>query len=212
MGTRNDRTAAYIAKSAEFARPILEHLREAVHGACPDLEEAYKWSFPCFMYKGMLCNMAAFKEHCAFGFWKRELVLENGRASDEKAMGQFGRITRLSDLPPDDILIGYIHKAMKLNDDGVKNPSRQKPKTPSNWSSPTTWSPRWRPTPRLGPRSSLSVPVRSENMSSGSQKPRPRPPARSAWPPRSNGWLRGSNGTGNTRIVDGSAHWPCLSQ
>lgn len=130
MGTRNDRTAAYIAKSAEFARPILEHLREAVHGACPDLEEAYKWSFPCFMYKGMLCNMAAFKEHCAFGFWKSPLVLENGRASDEKAMGQFGRITRLSDLPPDDILIGYIHKAMKLNDDGVKNPSRQKPKTP----------------------------------------------------------------------------------
>jgi uncharacterized protein YdeI (YjbR/CyaY-like superfamily) len=127
MGTRNARVDAYIAKSAEFARPILEHLREVVHAACPEVEEVMKWSFPNFEYKGLLCNMAAFKAHCAFGFWKNELVVGDG-AAGEKAMGQFGKITKLSDLPSKKVLTGYIKKAMKLNDDGVKSPNRSKPK------------------------------------------------------------------------------------
>jgi hypothetical protein len=94
MGTRDARVDAYVAKSAEFARPILEHLREAVHAACPDVEETMKWSFPHFMYKGMLCSMASFKGHCAFGFWKGSLVVEKAGGEAEKAMGQFGRIVR----------------------------------------------------------------------------------------------------------------------
>jgi uncharacterized protein YdeI (YjbR/CyaY-like superfamily) len=77
-----------------------------------------KWSFPHFMHKGMLCSMASFKNHCAFGFWKESLIL-NGRA-DRDAMGQFGRITSLKDLPSDRTLTGYIKKAARLNDDGVK--------------------------------------------------------------------------------------------
>ena len=75
MGTRDDRVDAYIAKSAEFARPILTHLRDVVHAACPDVEETMKWSRPHFVYKGMLCGMSAFKEHCAFGFWKGSLIV-----------------------------------------------------------------------------------------------------------------------------------------
>ena len=60
---------AYIAKSADFAKPILMHIRELVHKACPEVEEKMKWSFPHFDYKGeMMCSMAAFKQHCAFGF------------------------------------------------------------------------------------------------------------------------------------------------
>ena len=78
MGTRDRRVDAYIAKSAEFARPILTHLRTVVHAACPDVEETMKWSFPHFMYKGMLCSMVSFKEHCAFGFWKSSLIVEKG--------------------------------------------------------------------------------------------------------------------------------------
>jgi uncharacterized protein YdeI (YjbR/CyaY-like superfamily) len=128
MGTRDARVDAYVAKSAEFARPILNHLRDVVHAACPDVEETMKWSFPHFTYKGMLCHMAAFKEHCAFGFWKGSLIVENGEGDVEKAMGQFGRITRLSDLPSKKVLSGYIKGAMKLNEDGVKTPSRAKPK------------------------------------------------------------------------------------
>ena len=130
MGSRDDRVDAYITKSADFARPILTHLREVVHAACPDVEETMKWSFPHFMYKGMLCSMASFKEHCAFGFWKSSLIATKGESDGEPAAGQFGRITKLSDLPSKKILSGYIKEAMKLNDAGVKPPSRSKPKSP----------------------------------------------------------------------------------
>ena len=126
MGMRDARIDAYIAKSADFAKPILMHLREIVHGACPDVEETMKWSFPHFMYKGMLCSMASFKEHCAFGFWKGSLIVANSGGDTETAMGQFGRVTKLSDLPSKKVLSGYIKEAMKLNDDGVKAPARVK--------------------------------------------------------------------------------------
>jgi uncharacterized protein YdeI (YjbR/CyaY-like superfamily) len=79
------------------------------------------------MYKGMLCSMASFKEHCAFGFWKGALVTGND-SDGEKAMGQFGRLTKLSDLPAKKVLTGYVKKAMELNDQGVKSPTRSKPK------------------------------------------------------------------------------------
>jgi uncharacterized protein YdeI (YjbR/CyaY-like superfamily) len=130
MATRDPRVDAYIAKSADFARPILAHLREVVHAACPDAEETMKWSFPHFQYKGILCSMAAFKEHCAFGFWKSSLVLGEASGGSDEAMGQFGRITKLSDLPSKKVLTGYIKKAMELNEAGVKSPTRSKPKTP----------------------------------------------------------------------------------
>jgi uncharacterized protein YdeI (YjbR/CyaY-like superfamily) len=130
MGTQDERIDAYIAKSAAFARPILTRLRKVVHEACPDVEETMKWSFPHFMYKGMLCSMASFKEHCAFGFWKTSLIVKNGDGELEKAMGQFGRITKLSDLPPQKVMSGYIKEAMKLNDAGIKAPARPKPKVP----------------------------------------------------------------------------------
>jgi uncharacterized protein YdeI (YjbR/CyaY-like superfamily) len=86
-----------------------------------------KWSFPHFLYRGILCSMASFKEHCAFGFWKGSLVVENDGGA-ETAMGQFGRITQLSDLPSKKVLSGYIKEAMRLNEAGVKSPSRSKPK------------------------------------------------------------------------------------
>src|SRR5436309_10892204 len=95
MGKRNPRVDAYIAKSADFARPILTELRDRVHAACPEVEEEMKWSFPHFMYKGMLCSMAAFKQHAAFGFWKGALVV--GNAGKREAMGHLGRITAVSD-------------------------------------------------------------------------------------------------------------------
>ena len=118
----------YIAKSAAFAQPILNHLRKLVHKACPDIEEKIKWSFPHFDYKGeMLCHMAAFKQHAAFGFWKAALMKDPvlmQEARSESAMGHLGRITSLSDLPPDKKLIAWIKEAMALNDKGIKLPSK----------------------------------------------------------------------------------------
>ena len=130
MPTLDPRIDAYIANSAEFARPILEHLRAVVHAACPDVEETMKWSFPHFQYNGMLCSMASFKAHCTFGFWKGELLIEAADAKTREAMGQFGRIASIRDLPPKKTLESYIKKAMKLNDEGVKAPARAKPAVP----------------------------------------------------------------------------------
>lgn len=81
---------------------------------------------PHFDYKGVLCGMAAFKEHCTFGFWKGSLIFGEEQAANENAMGHFGRITRLADLPPADVLIGYVRNAVELNEAGVKSPARQK--------------------------------------------------------------------------------------
>ena len=127
MPTLDPRVDAYIANSAEFARPILEHLRAVVHAACPEAEETMKWSFPHFDYKGMLCSMASFKAHCTFGFWKGELLVAEADSKTREAMGQFGRIASVKDLPSRKTLEAYIKKAMKLNDEGVKAPGRAKP-------------------------------------------------------------------------------------
>ncbi|MBV7536639.1 YdeI/OmpD-associated family protein [Duganella sp. sic0402] len=128
MPAIDPRVDAYIAKSAEFAQAILTHLRAVVHATCPDVEETIKWGFPHFMYKGMMCSMASFKAHCAFGFWKAELLMADD--ARREAMGDFGRITSLKDLPPKKTLATYIRQAMKLNDDGVAAPARAKPATP----------------------------------------------------------------------------------
>jgi uncharacterized protein YdeI (YjbR/CyaY-like superfamily) len=119
MGKRDPRVDAYIAKSAPFAQPILKHLREIVHGACPDVEETIKWSMPFFDYRGSLCHFAAFKQHCALGFWKGKLLF-GGDPLSEDAMGQFGRITSIKDLPPKKVLAAYVKAAAKLNESGVK--------------------------------------------------------------------------------------------
>ena len=128
MGTKDPRIDGYIAKSADFAKPILNHIRKLVHTACPEVEETMKWSFPHFDYKGMMCSAAAFKQHCSFGFWKGALILgKDGNKADE-AMVQFGRITAISDLPKDGVLIGYIKEAVRLNETGVKLPAKLKPR------------------------------------------------------------------------------------
>jgi len=120
MPVTDPRVDAYIAKSAEFAQPILLHLRAVIHAACPDVEETIKWGFPHFDYHGMMCSMASFKAHCAFGFWKGELLLAGEDDRGKEAMGQFGRITSVKDLPPKKTLTAYVKKAMQLNEQGVK--------------------------------------------------------------------------------------------
>ena len=125
MAKRDPRIDAYIEKSADFAKPILSHLREVVHAAVPDVEETLKWSMPAFMYHGILCGMAAFKQHCAFNLWKGSLIV--GSDGDREAMGQFGRITKVSDLPAKRVLTGYIRQAAALNEGGVKTPKVRKP-------------------------------------------------------------------------------------
>lgn len=119
MVTHDPRIDAYIRKAAPFARPILIHLRAIVHSACPSVVETVNWGHPSFEFEGILCGMAAFKAHCAFGFWKHELVVD-GDTKAKEAMGSFGRITCLQDVPAKAVLARYVKKAMKLNAEGVQ--------------------------------------------------------------------------------------------
>ena len=126
MGTRDPRVDAYIAKQADFAKPILAHIRDVVHEACPDVREDIKWGSPFFMYHGPMAHMPAFKEHCRFGFWKGKLIA-GGESDDEDGMGgPFGRITSVKDLPSKKVMAAYIKKAIKLNEEGIS--ARKQPK------------------------------------------------------------------------------------
>ncbi|MFA3783495.1 YdeI family protein [Melioribacteraceae bacterium 4301-Me] len=130
MGKKDPRIDAYISKAQDFAKPILEHLRNLVHETCPEVEETMKWSFPHFNYKGdIMCSMAAFKQHASFGFWKAALIKEAvlaKAAKSEAAMGSLGKITSLKDLPSDKKLISLIKKAAKLNEAGIKVSKKKK--------------------------------------------------------------------------------------
>lgn len=129
MPGKDPRIDAYIKKSAAFAVPVLEHLRQLVHTVCADAEETMKWSFPHFVYKGeILCSMASFKQHCAFGFWKAPIMKDADilLGNREHGMGSIGKITSLKELPPDKQLTAWIKEAMKLNEAGIKV-EKQKP-------------------------------------------------------------------------------------
>jgi uncharacterized protein YdeI (YjbR/CyaY-like superfamily) len=129
MGLRDRRVDAYIDRSAQFAKPILKHLRTLAHKAVPDLSENIKWGVPHFDYKGMMCSMAAFKEHCAFGFWKASLMQDNKAVFSRMGklgMGHIGRISSLSDLPPDSEMMRMIREAARLNDEGTTIAPRQR--------------------------------------------------------------------------------------
>ena len=128
MGSRDKRVDASIAKSADFAKPILTHLRAVIHEGCPKVEETIKWGMPSFTYHGILCGMAAFKAHCAFGFWRGTLIVGTNAAKTREAMGQFGCLTTVKDLPAKRVLLGYIKEAMRLNEQGIKAPAKRKPK------------------------------------------------------------------------------------
>ncbi|PWW29781.1 YdeI/OmpD-associated family protein [Chryseobacterium sp. AG844] len=113
----------YIEKSPDFAKPILNYLREIIHEACPDAEEAIKWKFPTFMYKGkILCSITAFKQYCSLGFWlhqEMKTLKEIETNTEKSSMFSLGKITRLEDLPSQPQLKRAIKEAMELTDMGV---------------------------------------------------------------------------------------------
>ena len=115
MGKKDVRVDAYIARSPEFARPILTRLRRTIHQACPDVAETIRWGVPQFDYRGPLCGMAAFKAHCRFMFWK---------AAGRTKIGRHIRLESAADLPAARDLTAQIRAAMALNASGVKTARR----------------------------------------------------------------------------------------
>lgn len=120
------RIDAYIESRAEFARPILQWIRARFHAACPQVEETIKWSHPFFTLDGRpLANMAAFKAHASFGFWNRQ---ENRTGKEGEAMGQFGRIESLADLPEAARVEQMIREAAAQLAEGKPSRPRAAPK------------------------------------------------------------------------------------
>lgn len=66
MGKRSKRVDQYIDNVAEFAQPILREIREIFHESFADIEEDIKWNIPAFMHKGIVSNLAAFKNHVCY--------------------------------------------------------------------------------------------------------------------------------------------------
>ena len=129
MTQRDPRVDAYIARQADFARPILDHVRAAMHEACPEVEETIKWGMPSFVYGGrILAGMAAFKQHASFGYWQHALVV--GEGVPREGMGSYGRLASVADLPPRRTLLAHIRKAVKLGETGVKSPAARKAMAP----------------------------------------------------------------------------------
>jgi uncharacterized protein YdeI (YjbR/CyaY-like superfamily) len=111
--SRDPRIDAYIERAKPFAQPILAHVRERVHAALPEVEETTKWSAPAFTVGGkILLMMAAFKEHAALNFWRGQQL--RGDAANADAMGQFGKLKRLGDLPGDAELDKLIRESAEL--------------------------------------------------------------------------------------------------
>src|SRR5256885_2459985 len=126
MAKKDPRVDAYIKRAQPFARPILTHLRKLVHKACPDVKETIKWQMPFFERNGIICFIAGFKQHCSFDFWQGKKIFGKGKTG---AMGDFGRITSIEDLPNAKTLIAYVRKAAELNEVGVKgSPPRSRAK------------------------------------------------------------------------------------
>jgi uncharacterized protein YdeI (YjbR/CyaY-like superfamily) len=136
MEQYDPRVDAFIGKSAPFAQPILQHIRALIHETSPLITETIKWSCPFFDYKGTLCHMNAFKVHVGFGFWDSRALTDPGnylkRGDEKDAVGNFGRITTLADLPPDHILQEFIRQAMAANEKGAKSSRPIAPKKPES--------------------------------------------------------------------------------
>jgi len=124
------RVDVYIAKCAPFAQPILEHLREIIHSAVPEVEETVKWSMPFFMYKGIILgNIAGFKQHCSFGIWKENLqpLMKDGVEERGDGMGSFGKLKSMEDLPSDKDLKKVLKEAATKIAKGERTKNWERP-------------------------------------------------------------------------------------
>lgn len=129
---RSAKVDAYIAKSADFARPILKKMRKLFHKGCPSIQETIKWGWPHYEHKGIVGSTAAFKRHVSFWFWKgtsmsdpKGILKRVGRSSMCAA-----KVTALSDLPPEKVLLAYIREAVRLNEEKERKPRRRAKKVP----------------------------------------------------------------------------------
>jgi uncharacterized protein YdeI (YjbR/CyaY-like superfamily) len=128
MKNSSQRVDSYIDHAAEFAQPMLRKIRAAFHQGCPSLEERLKWGVPFFEYNGILGFMAAFKAHVSWGFWRHKELPDPQKILGGAGMMGGGKITRLSELPPQRVIVEYVRNAARLNQAGPVKRSLKKRK------------------------------------------------------------------------------------
>ena len=210
MTSTDPKIDAYIAKSQPFAQPVLSHLRELMHKGCPGVEETIKWSHPFFEYRGaIMAHMAAFKNHCSFGFWGEEIgqVLRKAGAVQEEGMGSLGKIASLKDLPSDKAMLGWIREASKFVESGnYTSPiaaRRKAVKAPKPFRKLLrSFRARLRRTRRHLPFLTRSVQAPSANTWNGSPRQSDRRPGSSASKLRCSGLPKANREIGNIKTAD----------
>lgn len=125
MPRKDPRVTAYVAAAAPFARPILREIRAAVHEGCPDAQETLKWGMPAFVRRGILGGMAAFKSHAALWLWRGRHLRTLGPGKPG-AMGQFGRLTGVADLPGRAALVRLFREAAALDERLATRPAARR--------------------------------------------------------------------------------------
>lgn len=203
MEKHNPKVDEYIEKSQDFAKPILNYLRETVHEFCPDAEEAIKWKFPTFMYKGkILCSITSFKQYCSMGFWlhgemKTINTLETN--AEKSNMFSLGKIKAPKDLPSKIQLKNMIFEAMELTDMGVKMkkaaPSKMEIEIPDYFQNALHENIK---AAEVFDKASPSF----RNTSCGLQTPKQKPPEIKEWNRLWNGFLKAKGETGSMRRND----------
>jgi len=133
MKKPDPRVDAYIHAAPEFARPILEKIRNVFHKADPAIEENIKWGNPTFEHNGIVGGMGAFKKHVAFGFWNAPAMKdpEDLFANNAKKSPYAIKASTLKDLPTERVLVAYVKEAVKLNAAGIKRAGAPAKKTPA---------------------------------------------------------------------------------
>lgn len=118
-GPREDYGApvnGWFAKQPQPQRAIAEALRALVHDAAPEAVGSLKWGMPFYTAGGMMCAIAAHKSHV-------NLILSGppGAFADPHELlegdGKTGRhlkLRTLDDLPPKDVVRGWLRTAATL--------------------------------------------------------------------------------------------------
>jgi hypothetical protein len=114
----------YIAEQPEWQRKVLVRLRQLIHSANENIEEAWKWNSPHFEYKGIMIGMNAFKKFVGVWFHKgsllkdTHLIFEQSESNEEKGMRAY-KIHEGEKLN-EKAFLDLVKQAIKLNEAGTK--------------------------------------------------------------------------------------------
>jgi hypothetical protein len=114
----------YMAELPEWQRRMLVRLRQLIHEAAPEVEEAWRWDKPHFDNAGIMVGLCAFKEHVAVWFHKGALLKDTKKLfeatarTEEKGMRAYK--LHEGDKINEAAFLDLVKQAVAVNDKGTK--------------------------------------------------------------------------------------------